>query len=146
VRPGLVVSFKNAKASGLGEPLPAGMIRFFDGAPDGDVFAGEASIGDKPVGLPVELQYAKAIDLALHVDVDDDSDEVMDATFVASNAKAWPVSLEIRQALTEDTANAKIVKSNYRVTKKFGDFAWRFTVPANSERSLTYRLRVPEED
>ena len=54
--------------------------------------------------------------------------------------------MEIRQALNEDIANAKVVKANHRTTRKFGDFAWRFTVPANSTADLTYRLRIPEDD
>jgi hypothetical protein len=153
VRPALMVSFENRKSSGLGEPLPAGNMRFFDSAPDGDVFAGEARMGDKPVGLPVELRYADAMDLTLHIDIDDDLEDVddddadvADLTFTVSNAKPLPAQIEIRQALDEDIANAKIVKSNHRVTRKFGDYAWRFTVPANSAGDLTYRLRVPDED
>lgn len=151
VRPRLMVSFENRKASGLGDPLPAGNVRFFDAAADGDVFAGEARMGDKPVGLPVELAYAGAIDLTMRVDLDDDPEDagtadVADVTIAVANAKPRPVSLEIRQALDEDTANAKIVKSNHRVTRKFGDYAWRFTVPANSAGDLTYRIRVPEID
>jgi len=153
VRPALVVSFENRKSSGLGEPLPSGDVRFFDVSEDGDVFAGEARMADKSVGLPVELKYASAIDLTMRIDIDDDprysgedNSDVADITFVVSNAKPLPVSMEIRQALDEDTANAKIVKANHRTTRKFGDYAWRFTVPANSTGDLTYRLLVPDED
>jgi hypothetical protein len=151
VQPGLVASFENARSLGLGEPLPAGNVRFFDAGKGGDVFAGEARMGDKPVGLPIELTYARAMDLALQVDVDDDPEDVddyahtYDLTFAVTNAKPWPVAMEIRQALDEDTANAKILKSNHRVARKFGDYAWRFTVPANSVADLTYRLRIPDE-
>jgi len=152
VRPNLMVSFENRKSSGLGEPLPAGIVRFFDAATDGDVFAGEARMGDKPIGLPIELQYARAMDLMMRIEVDDDLDDVpddaeaADITFAVANAKPLPVAMEIRQALNEDIANARIVKANHRTTRKFGDYAWRFTVPANSAGSLTYRLLVPEED
>jgi hypothetical protein len=148
-----VTSFENRKSSGLGEPLPGGYVRFFDVAPEGDIFAGEARMGDKSVGLPVELTYAQAIDLTMHVgldddpeDADDDDAELFDISFVVSNAKSWPVAMEIRQMLDEDTANAKVVKANHRTSRKFGDYAWRFSVPANSTGGLTYRLRVPDED
>ena len=153
VRPNLMVSFENRKASGLGAPLPAGNVRFFDASGDGELFAGEARMGDKPVGLPVELAYARAIDLTMRIDVDDDPEdagndgsEVADVTFAIANAKSSPAAMEIRQALPEEFANARIVKSNHRTTRKFGDYAWRFTVPANSAGDLTYRIRVPEED
>jgi len=38
------------------------------------------------------------------------------------------------------------VKSNHRTSRKFGDYVWRFTAPANSACDLNYRLRMADED
>ncbi len=82
----------------------------------------------------------------MRIEVDDDLEDVpddaeaADITFAVANAKPLPVTMEIRQALNEDIANAKIVKANHRTTRKFGDYAGDSRVPANSAGSLTYRL------
>jgi len=54
--------------------------------------------------------------------------------------------VEIRQMLDAEMPNAKVVASNHRVGRKYGDYAWRFRVPANSDDTLTYRLRMPYDD
>jgi hypothetical protein len=51
--------FANAKASGLGLPLPAGRVRVFDGAD----FLGESAIGHTAAGQDVSLVLGNAFDL-----------------------------------------------------------------------------------
>lgn len=149
--PQLVVAFENRKSSGLGEPLPSGVVRVFEAFEDGELFAGESEMSDKPMGLPVELDVAMARDLAMDITVDAAATEELDAAKLearadvrlrALNAKGVPVSIEIRQANDAYHPNAKIVKSNRRVGRKFGDFAWRLRVPANNAATLTYRIET----
>jgi len=59
----VVLKWQNTRAAGLGEPLPAGQVRVFQAGQGGMVFAGEAGIDDKPVGLPAEIFIARAMDL-----------------------------------------------------------------------------------
>jgi hypothetical protein len=155
VQPESILSFENRKSSGLGEPLPEGMFRLFESTPTGDLFAGEAQIDDHAVGTPVEATVAHAIDLQFDVVVDRDTEEDRDGEEVAEiadvmvsvrSAKQVPVTVELRQSLDAGMPNATIVNSNRRVGRKFGDFAWRFRVAANSADTLTYRLRVPYPD
>ena len=61
------------------------------------------------------------------------------------NAKPLVVALEIRQALDEDTANAKIVKSNHRTTRKSGDYGWRFTVPRTPRATSRTACACPKK-
>ena len=51
---------RTREADGLGEPLPSGVVRVFEPYGGRDVFAGEAEVGDRPVGLPVELVIGRA--------------------------------------------------------------------------------------
>ena len=61
VIPNLIVALReHGGATGLGEPLPSGVVRVFESYGGRDVLAGEAEIGDRPVGLPVELVIGRA--------------------------------------------------------------------------------------
>jgi len=148
IQPELTLGFTNSRAAGIGEPLPAGMVRAFMSEAEGDIFIGEALLDDKPVGVPIELALAGAMDLALEVSVDEDAAKESDEEFVdvelrVSNAKGRPVTVEVRQQLPEDIA-IRVERANHRTGRKFGDYVWRLKVPANSVESLTYRLREAE--
>lgn len=152
--PQSMLAFENRKKSGLGEPLPGGMVRVFETSDTGDIFAGEAHMFDKPVNLPVELNVANALDLTLDITVEPASPEELnlaelenraDVELRALNAKGVPVTIEIRQFIDQYRANAKIPKSNLKVSRKNGDFAWRLRIPANGSGTLTYRIDMPEE-
>jgi len=150
--PDAVISFENRKSAELGEPLPAGKMRLFEISDTGDRFIGENEILDKPVNTPVEFRFASALDLGVDIDVKPGSPEQMraegimdraDVELRAINAKARPVTLEIRQRLYEGKYNTKIVNPSQRVGRKYGDFAWRLRVPANGSKLLTYRIELP---
>jgi hypothetical protein len=143
--PSSVVAFDNKKSAGLGEPLPEGVFRMFESVGDGTVFIGEAQLADKAVGLPVELTVARALDLQVIVSVDDAFEKrIADVELQVMNAKGVPVNFEVRQYIEDETTDTKIENSNHRVGRKFGDYAWRFRVPANGSDSLTYRFRYAE--
>lgn len=152
VSPESMLAFENKKSAGLGEPLPEGMLRLFESTPTGDVFVGEARLDDQAVGVPVEKSIAHALDLQFDVVVDEGEEEdrngkeigeFADVMLSVRNAKQRPVTVEIRQRLDANKANATIVNSSHRIGRKFGDFAWRFRVGANSADTLSYRLRMP---
>ncbi len=67
--------FENTRARGLGEPLPSGVVRVFEDYGGRAVFAGEAEVGDRPVGLPVELTIGRAQNVMLEVTTDWDYGE-----------------------------------------------------------------------
>jgi hypothetical protein len=68
--PDLIVRFENTEAEGLGEPLPSGVVRVFEQYDGRDVFAGEAEVGDRPIGLPVELTIGRAQGVVIEVTTD----------------------------------------------------------------------------
>jgi hypothetical protein len=42
----------------------------------------------------------------------------------------------------------RVAGASLRPTRKAGDYAWRFTIPANGEQELHYKVsgRVPRDD
>jgi hypothetical protein len=147
--PESVIAFENRKTSGLGEPLPAGLVRVFNVDGERQIFLGEADMYDKPVNLPVELAVSKAMDLGLELEVtytnrEDlrnlnlrDRTEVEVRTF---NAKSVPVTLELRQFIDRDSVLANSTDL-FRPRNEY--YVWRLRVPANGTRVVNYRLEWP---
>jgi hypothetical protein len=144
--PNLIVRFENTEAEGLGEPLPSGVVRVFEEYGGREVFAGEAEIGDRPVGLPIELTIGRAQNVMLEVTTDWNyadrrgSRSVTVATeHRVVNNKAVPIELEIRHAVESYYSNVRVDDSTRPMRRKYGDLAWRFVVPPGEEL-LRYRL------
>lgn len=151
IAPAVMLSFRNEKARGLGEPLPAGMVRVFERAPEGTLFVGESSLGDKSVGVPFELEIGRALDLAIELQFDRAPDDVPDDgahyagfRFSIHSAKQRAIPLEIRQRYEEDTAHGEIIHANRRPTRKSGAYIWRFDVPPGSVDTLSYTWRLAD--
>ncbi len=145
------VAWRNVAADGLGEPLPEGLVRFFD-TRTGGLFAGDARIEDSAVGIPVEVTIGRATDLTL--DLRGSDDELQPGRFSwltrnmympihmrIDNAKARPVSVEIRQGkLYDELVGLRVIDANLPPSRKSGDYVSRFTVPANGSQSLSYKV------
>jgi len=145
--PELVVRFENDEGDGLGEPLPSGVVRVFERYGESEVFAGEAEVGDRPVGLPVELTIGRAQNVMLEMstasvegDTRQDQVEVVVTTeHRIVNNKAVPIDLEIRHGVEPYYSNLKVDRTSRPMRRKYGDLAWRFVVPPG-EDLLSYRL------
>jgi hypothetical protein len=147
--PNLMLRWENKESEGLGEPLPAGAFRVFEPYADGEVFAGEAQIQDRPVGLPIEIAIARAMNLTSDYTIASrEADGWRGRTKITIqvlhhfvNNKDAAVSVEVRHAGDSGYSSPVVVKSNLRAGKKYGDLAWRFRIPAGGEESLRYELR-----
>jgi hypothetical protein len=148
--PSLVVRWDNTQRAGLGEPLPSGTVRVFEPYRGSEVFAGEARMADKPVGLPVELTIARALNVTIEVTTDWDYAGVGKERVIVmtehkiANNKSVPIDVEIRHAVDSDYTDAKVDRSSKPMRKKYGDLAWRFTVPPATEQVLRYQLSALE--
>lgn len=151
----LVLGIDNRKSAGLGEPLPEGVLRLFESGTDGDLFSGEGSFSDTAVGTPLEVLLANSLDLSLDYEIGEEDEHDREGTTIAgvavvkvniANAKGLPVTVEIRQTMNEYMQGVTVTRASQRTLRKFGDYAWRVRVPANSVGTLSYRLRVPEPD
>jgi hypothetical protein len=155
--PDLILRFENTAAQGLGEPLPAGVVRVFEAYEGRDVFAGEAEVGDRPVGLPVELTIGRAQNVLLEVRLEWSPADRRGRRGVAVatehrivNNKAVPIDFELRHAVEDDYAgqaysDVRLERSTRPMRRKYGDFAWRFVVQPGEEL-LQYRLSALELD
>jgi len=145
--PNLLVRFENIEADGLGEPLPSGTVRVFESFGGRDVFAGEAPLGDRPVGLPVELSIGRALNVLLETTTeyeDRRGDRVVVGTaYRIVNNKAVPIELEIRHGIESFYTNVELESTSRPMRRKYGDLAWRFDVPPG-EAQLRYRLSALE--
>lgn len=149
----VMLRWENTTAAGLGEPLPSGRVRFFEPYGATEVFAGEAQVEDKSVGLPVELAIGRALNIDLSVKtVNQDrglrsgrrSVEV-DAQLNIANSKSQPIVFEFRHALGGAWTDGHVSHSSRHAGKKYGDYAWRFTVQPEAREDLTYSLSALSE-
>jgi len=151
------IGWKNTKTDGLGEPLPGGIVRIFDRNGGESVFAGEDSIEDTPVGVPSEITIGRSPDVTLAMQGEPEDPIPTALSFLTkrvympmeltiTNAKPRPVVVEIRQGYLFESTDLRVVDANLPATRKSGDFAWRFTLPANGERQLTYRVGGKVQD
>jgi hypothetical protein len=147
-----MLRWENKEKDGLGEPLPSGTVRVFEPRQDGEVFAGEASIEDTPVGLPNELPIARAMNLTSDYTLEkQDSSRrngrpqlVVHVAHHFANNKDAPVSIEVRHTGGGSYSVPEVLKSSHRTGRKYGDLAWRFVIPPGAQDSLSYELRATE--
>ncbi|HEU4624374.1 MAG TPA: hypothetical protein VFS52_06400 [Steroidobacteraceae bacterium] len=151
--PDLMLRWENKTASGLGEPLPQGRVRIFEPYGGTAVFAGEADIPDKAVGLPVELALARALNVGLEFEQEHDKDETEDSdVFTVTNAyhfwndKDVPILIEVRHRVDSYWGRPRVIRSNISAGRKYGDFAWRFTLEPGRDRLLRYTLQADVPD
>ena len=116
-----------------------------------EVFAGEAEVGDRPVGLPVELTIGRAQNVMLEVTTDGTTADrrtgdrviVMTEHRIVNN-KAVPIDIEIRHGVEDYYSNLKVDRTSRPMRRKYGDLAWRFVVPPGEEL-LRYRLSALQQ-
>jgi hypothetical protein len=149
--PSLMLRFENTEAYGLGEPLPRGVVRVFEAYGGRDVLAGEAELGDRAVGLPVELEIGRALNVLLEIDTGWEyggrrgDRVVVTAQHRVVNNKAVPIELEIRHAVEDFYTDIDVEESSRLMRRSYGDFAWRFAVPPGEEL-LRYELSALERE
>ena len=149
------IGWNNVATDGLGEPLPGGIVRVFDRNGDASLFAGEDSIEDTPIGVPSELTIGRSQDLLLAITGEDPKPGLwsllsrriyLPMDMLITNAKSRPVLVEIRQGPMFQSSDLRIAGATVKPIRKAGDYLWRFTVPANGEQTLSYKLGVTVED
>jgi hypothetical protein len=140
-----VLAFSSSKNGGLGDALPAGVVRFYMRDARGDPqFIGENSIGHTPMGSQLALSTGDAFDVKVKTTVD--KREKLGSTrwrttmtYLLSNAKATPVKVELKQfGLDFYYADTKVVSESQKSKRIDSDgVQWDVAVPANGETTLT---------
>ena len=141
----VVVKLVNNRESNLGEPLPQGVMRFYDRDSRGNMlFAGEAAFKPLTVGEENELSVGKSFDVTASGKIlnvakvaDNTTESEVSVSFL--NAKNTAVKVAFEQNLYDDW---KIVSENINSIKVDAHKArWEVEVPAQGSAVLNFKVR-----
>jgi hypothetical protein len=128
----LVLRAQNKPGEGLGVPLPAGPVTVFEPHSGRALLIGEGATEDKAVGEEVEFELDPATQVSAELAEGDSG----------SNANPFAIRYEVELRVTPNYALSKV---SARLGRKNGMHLWRVEVPANTTRTLRYRLTdVPD--
>jgi len=137
-----IYAFSTGTHAGLGDQLPAGVLRFYMRDKHGDPqFIGESRIDHTPMGSTLSLATGDAFDVKVRAVVDKRTrvntfNWQSDMRYELSNASARPVTVKLLQeGLWGDS---RTTAESQKSTRRGADTAeWAVTVPANGKTSLT---------
>jgi hypothetical protein len=142
----VVLEFKNAKESGLGIPLPKGIVRVYKKDRSGaEQFVGEDSIDHTPKDETVRLKVGDAFDVVAdrsQTDYKALSPRQSEAAFeiVLRNRKEEDVTVTVREPVGGDW---QVIQASHPWTKlDAGTLGFEIRVPKGQEIKLSYRVRV----
>lgn len=143
---GVFVSFKNAKENGLGQPLPAGVVRVYKADSSGaQQFVGEDRIDHTPKDESVRVKLGDAFDVVAErkqTDYKTIARRVFEYAYEIRirNHKDEAVTVIVNEPIGGDW---EIINSSFPA-EKTAAFAARFNVPIvkDGEAVLSYRVRV----
>jgi hypothetical protein len=137
-----IYSFSTSAHAGLGDQLPAGILRFYMHDKRGDPqFIGESHIDHTPMGSTLSLATGDAFDVKVHAIVDKRTrlstfDWQTDMRYELTNALPRAVVVKLRQEGL--WADSRIKAESQKSTRLSAEAAeWALTVPANGKSSLT---------
>jgi len=138
--------FRNDEASGLGMPMPAGVIRVYQADTKGGLqFAGEDRIDHTPKDEDVTIKIGTAFDVVCErkqTDFQKIASSVYDVEYeiTVRNHKATPVSIEVNEPIG---GTWRMLQASHP-WEKTSAWAAQFTVPVAAEgvATLKYRVRV----
>ena len=137
-----VLRFSSSRDQGLGDALPAGIVRVYQRDARGNPqFVGEHRIGHTPMGSEIGLATGQAFDIKVRSIVEERT-RMSSARwrtrmrYTLTNASPKPVTVDLFQAgLWGDT---RIVDESLKSDRLSADETrWRVAVPANGEASVT---------
>ena len=136
--------FKNDEKSGLGLPMPAGVVRVYQADSKGGVlFVGEDRIQHTPKDESLTLQIGTAFDVICErkqTDFKKISDRVYEMEFeiILRNHKESPITVEVNEPIGGDW---QMLESTYKWTKTEA-WAARFLVPVAKDGTSVLRYRI----
>ena len=135
-------SFSTGSKAGLGDQLPAGILRFYMKDQRGDPqFIGESRIDHTPMGSRLSLDTGDAFDVKVKPTVVKRTristfDWQSDMSYELSNALPRPVVVKLLQDGL--VADSRILKESLKSTRRSADVTeWSVTVPANGSTTVT---------
>ena len=137
-----VYRFSTGSTAGLGDQLPAGVLRFYMRDRRGDPqFIGESRIDHTPMGSTLSLSTGDAFDVKVKpVQTAREQEGLFrwktTMRYTLTNAMPHPVTVDLLQdGLVGDT---RIVTESQKSERRSADVAvWKVSVPANGEAHIT---------
>ncbi len=138
--------FRNEEKSGLGLPMPAGIVRVYQADSTGGLqFVGEDRIDHTPKDETLDLKIGNAFDIVCErnqTDFEKISDSVYEMEFAITlrNHKTAPITVQVNEPVG---GTWRMIRSTHE-WQKTAAWAAQFTVPVRADGSatLTYRVRV----
>ncbi len=139
----VILRMRNARETGLGQPLPAGSVVVMRPARDGRLrYAGRDTIEDNAVGLPFELELGRAFEV--HASYTQVTDERLSPTRVRraaevelTNAGSGVARMELRGMAWRGLA---VVTEDAPHTEKDGAPLWTLDLAPNGRRLFRYTV------
>ncbi len=140
-QPEMLFRFRNRKADGLGDPLPAGKAVIYQESAVGRMVVGEANTPDKAVDEEVELTFGEPANVTQEVVTQRSVDGTRgDHTVTLRNANPFAIRYEI-----DFPTGGKSFTIPGKLLAKPGKRVWAATIPANGTRILKYSSLSPPE-
>ncbi len=151
IKIGVFVEFKNEQESGLGIPMPKGVVRVYKKDSKGNAqFIGEDRIDHTPKKEDVRLKLGDAFDVTANKKQTDFKKRAAFAKYnyvyesayevELKNAKSEPVEVVVREPVPGDW---KMLDENHEHSKvAAGTAEWKVMVPAEGSTVLNYRVLV----
>jgi hypothetical protein len=138
--------FRNDAKSGLGSPMPAGVVRVYQADSKGGLqFVGEDRIDHTPKDEAIDLKIGNAFDIVCErnqTDFEKISDLVYEMEFAITlrNHKTTPIVVQVNEPVG---GTWRMLRSTHE-WQKTAAWAAQFTVPVQADASivLKYRVRV----
>ena len=140
-----VLRFSSSRAGGLGDALPAGIVRVYMKDAKGQAqFVGENRIDHTPMGSDIGLKTGEAFDVKVQPVVE--KREALSPfryrttmRYTLTNARAQPVEVELAQAgLDFGFDDTRIVSESQRGRRRSSnEVEWTVRVPANGSAMVT---------
>lgn len=145
-----LLRMQNKKSDGLGKPLPAGVVSVMKQSGAAAMLAGQDKIDDTPVGLPVELELGRAMDIRIEpritedrrIAIDDHYGQRVSVEVRLGNDKPVPVTLECRQP--SQGRDFRIVSESHSHTFKDGNIQWTLRLRPGARAVLRYSMQRSE--
>lgn len=146
VKPTVKIVFENNEKSGMGMPLPAGVLRVYKkDKSDSALFVGEDALNHTAKNEKVYINLGQAFDItgsAEQVEYEKISNKEYTATYKMEfkNAKSEPVEIILTQNLPY---GFKIESETIKHTNKTANYAaWKIKIDPEKERELVFKIRV----
>lgn len=136
--PQILFRFKNSEKEGLGKPLPAGRLVFYQDGENGTMVMGESTLSDKAVDEEVELEIGASEEVTLEHEEEgsDAKRKSIDHLVTVKNANPFPIRFELEFPTGNDLRFSRL---SGRIERKPGKQVLVLAVPANSEQEVRYR-------